>query len=310
MTGVLLIYLPWLLSAAAVGAVVGMAGGPSAPVVAREMRIAVAITAALVAWAAATAVIPGRYGHAFEALLWISAAYLAGWVIGDRLIALRLAPTDVRRSEVAPPRLAKPDDGGDDLTFVGVSPPEARALGELGVWRLAQIAAWTPDEAGWIAARVGVPARRVERDWIAGARSRLARSNLAALAHARPASDRRRGGSELRRIAGVGPQVAAALADLGVTRIDQVAAWRPHDVAWISERLGEADRIEREMWVAQARLLASGVDTSASITRLMGQEGAKDPDAGLDAPALAALRAELEELSAAANVAAFEPLER
>ncbi len=64
--------------------------------------------------------------------------------------------------------------------------------------------------------------------------------------------------SDLARLKGVGPKLVARLAELGVTRTDQVAAWSTTDIAAIDGALGGfAGRIERDKWVEQARLLSS-----------------------------------------------------
>lgn len=66
-------------------------------------------------------------------------------------------------------------------------------------------------------------------------------------------------GDDLTRIKGLGPKLARLLADLGVTRFDQIAAWSEADLAEIDGKLGAfAGRPARDAWVEQARLLASG----------------------------------------------------
>lgn len=62
---------------------------------------------------------------------------------------------------------------------------------------------------------------------------------------------------------GVGPKLAALLADLGVTRYAQIAVWTDVDLARVDERLGAfKGRPVRDRWVEQARLL-SGEDRGA-----------------------------------------------
>lgn len=64
---------------------------------------------------------------------------------------------------------------------------------------------------------------------------------------------------DLTRMKGVGPKVVAALAALGVTRYDQIAAWSDEDAALVDAKLGTfKGRIARDHWVEQARLLAAG----------------------------------------------------
>lgn len=60
----------------------------------------------------------------------------------------------------------------------------------------------------------------------------------------------------LRRIRGIGPAFQRALEQLGVTRVEQIAAWRPSDVAAFAEKLKiRAERIDKDDWVGQARRL-------------------------------------------------------
>lgn len=64
---------------------------------------------------------------------------------------------------------------------------------------------------------------------------------------------------DLKRIKGVGPKLVTLLAEQGVTRFDQIAAWTDADIARIDETMGRfKGRITRDQWVAQAKLLAKG----------------------------------------------------
>ena len=63
----------------------------------------------------------------------------------------------------------------------------------------------------------------------------------------------------LRLIKGLGPKLNTTLADLGITRFDQIAAWSAADIAKVDEHLGNfKGRITRDNWVEQAGFLASG----------------------------------------------------
>lgn len=73
------------------------------------------------------------------------------------------------------------------------------------------------------------------------------------------ASNERDGHDDLTRLKGVGPKLAAQLADLGVTGFAQIAAWDDGDIDRIDGQLGRFQgRIRRDAWVEQARLLAAG----------------------------------------------------
>lgn len=58
---------------------------------------------------------------------------------------------------------------------------------------------------------------------------------------------------DLTRLVGIGPKLAASLAELGVTRFSQIAAWTPDELASIDQLLGLKGRAERDAWVAQAK---------------------------------------------------------
>lgn len=64
---------------------------------------------------------------------------------------------------------------------------------------------------------------------------------------------------DLSRIKGLGPKLRARLAELGVTRFEQIAGWSEADLAAIDAQLGAfAGRPAKDNWVEQARLLAAG----------------------------------------------------
>ncbi len=63
-------------------------------------------------------------------------------------------------------------------------------------------------------------------------------------------------GDDLTLLVGVGPKLAASLADLGVTRFEQIAAWGVDELADFDAKLSLKGRAERDAWVAQAKRLA------------------------------------------------------
>ena len=65
----------------------------------------------------------------------------------------------------------------------------------------------------------------------------------------------------LTRIKGIGQRNEELLNSLGIYHFGQIAAWTAGEVRWIGQYLSFPDRIERDNWVEQATLLASGVDT-------------------------------------------------
>jgi len=63
---------------------------------------------------------------------------------------------------------------------------------------------------------------------------------------------------DLTVMTGIGPKLSAALAERGVTRFAQIAAWSAADLATIDAALSLKGRAVREAWVAQAKRLAKG----------------------------------------------------
>ena len=62
---------------------------------------------------------------------------------------------------------------------------------------------------------------------------------------------------DLTRLMGIGPKLAAALAERGVTRYAQIAAWTADDLAKFDKALDLKGRAVRDAWVAQAKRFAS-----------------------------------------------------
>jgi len=61
---------------------------------------------------------------------------------------------------------------------------------------------------------------------------------------------------DLTQLVGVGPKLAASLAELGVTKFSQIAAWTPDELASYDQLLSLKGRAERDAWIAQAKRLA------------------------------------------------------
>lgn len=69
---------------------------------------------------------------------------------------------------------------------------------------------------------------------------------------------------DLKRIRGIGVLIEKRLNALGITSYAQIAEWTAADVSRISDSLDFKGRIERENWIEQARILASGGHTEFS----------------------------------------------
>ena len=66
---------------------------------------------------------------------------------------------------------------------------------------------------------------------------------------------------DLKWIKGIGPGNEKACNALGIYQFRQIAVWTPDEAIWVGHHMAFPGRIEREHWIAQARLLASGGET-------------------------------------------------
>ena len=91
----------------------------------------------------------------------------------------------------------------------------------------------------------------------------------------------------LQRIRGVGERNEALLNSLGIFHFGQIAAWTPGEVRWVGAYLAFPERIERDDWVGQATILASGGDTgfvkAAERRRARRQQQLDDVEPEFDA---------------------------
>ncbi|MGJ4929719.1 cell envelope biogenesis protein TolA [Bradyrhizobium sp. HKCCYLS2038] len=86
---------------------------------------------------------------------------------------------------------------------------------------------------------------------------------------------------DLKLIKGIGPKNEAILNDIGVHHFSQIADWSPAHADWVGHHMAFPGRIEREHWIAQAKLLAAGLDTAHSTAV---KSGAITIDDQADAP--------------------------
>ena len=75
---------------------------------------------------------------------------------------------------------------------------------------------------------------------------------------------RKSGADDLKLISGVGPKLEKTLNDMGFWHFDQVEKWGKAEIEWVDSRLRFKGRIERDDWMAQAKILAAGGETEFS----------------------------------------------
>ncbi|UFZ06748.1 cell envelope biogenesis protein TolA [Bradyrhizobium ontarionense] len=86
---------------------------------------------------------------------------------------------------------------------------------------------------------------------------------------------------DLKLLKGIGPKNERILNDIGVYHFSQIAEWSPAHASWVGDHMAFPGRIEREHWIAQAKLLAAGFDTAHSTAV---KSGAITIDDQADAP--------------------------
>lgn len=64
---------------------------------------------------------------------------------------------------------------------------------------------------------------------------------------------------DLTKLSGIGPKLALSLAERGVTRFAEIAAWTAEDVARFDKDMKLMGRVEREAWIAQAKRFAEAL---------------------------------------------------
>jgi len=217
---------PWLLAALALGAFVGWRACQAGPQTTGSGGLAgVLVVFALALLAAATLAVPGRLGLWIDSSLHFAGWYLAGCCLGCFFGgAVLLKPDAAGRSAASPSPIP---------AWVVPTPSDPAAPAAAG-----SEPAPAPALAG--------------EDEFAGQRP----PGLAA--------PRGGAGDDLKRIRGIGRTNEGRLHGLGIWHFDQVAAWTADHALWIGGYLAFPGRIEREGWIAQAKLLATGADTDFS----------------------------------------------
>jgi predicted flap endonuclease-1-like 5' DNA nuclease len=105
---------------------------------------------------------------------------------------------------------------------------------------------------------------------------------------------------DLKLIKGIGPKNEKTSNALGIHHFRQIANWTPEEAIWVGHHMAFPGRIEREHWIPQAKLLASGGDTDHSAGVRSGAILVDDSaDAPLDAAAADALAKSLPEQAGA-----------
>jgi predicted flap endonuclease-1-like 5' DNA nuclease len=211
--------------------------------------------------------------------------------VGMAAAAANAAASAAAQRNAAPDRFTR---------IIGIDAETEQALYDMGFSRYAEIAQWTPSDVEVVEEILDRPGRIGLDNWIEQARvlaryageavaprpvklvdairenkakpaqPDAARSDMAGLRSVRsealrgdvPSSSDR--ADDLKRIRGIGVLIEKRLNALGITSYEQVANWTKTDIDIISSQLDFRGRIERENWIEQARILASGGQTEFS----------------------------------------------
>ena len=180
--------------------------------------------------------------YLIEVVLWMLAIFILGCAIG--YLAHRLFGSEEAASTAPPAHATVPSPATELVPAAEASAPVERTM------PAAPVPAPAPPPAPAAAVAPEPPS--------------MPAAPLAAVAVGRMERPRGlaepRGGTpdKLQRISGIGPKNEKILHTLGFFHFDQIAAWTREQIVWVDDHLKFNGRIDREEWVEQARLLASG----------------------------------------------------
>ena len=209
---------------------------------------------------------------------------------------------------------------GDELTLIrGIDRARAASLNGMGTMTFAQIAAWTGADVAQVSESLGLGRAITRQGWIEQAALLAQRrdgggvvyrpapvpvaaarpdGNAHAVATAMPAPVPAAATAPIAAseapppipdridlIRGVDAAMATRLAEAGVRRFAEIAAWTRADLARLRAKIGPGVAPPREGWIEQAALLATGRDTAHALRAKRGLilplAPAPSPDAGV-----------------------------
>ena len=242
---------------------------------------------------------PGRAGLYLETLLLLSFWYAVGGLLGIWLGRARSQDALVTANAAEEVRLAVAAKGAEDARLAAA----AKAVEDA---RLTAAAKAAEDARNAPAAKAAEHARQApaakvtEAARAAAAAATVAPSPATSTQHpgTRPQGIAAPEGNadDLKLIKGIGPKNEKISNALGIYHFHQIANWTPEEAIWVGYHMAFPGRIEREHWIPQAKLLASGGDTDHSAGVKSGAIVVADSaDAPLDAAAADALAKSLPE---------------
>lgn len=199
-------------------------------------------------------------------------------------VAEKPARAAAKKKRVAKPKPASQPAQKDDLKRIrGIGPQNEARLNAEGITTFAQIAAWSKSEQAEMGERLAFPGRIEREEWVSQAgklakggqtdfskrvdrgevESSTGKASAADIGKKPPVIAKARGGKgdNLTLIDGVGTAIEKKLFALGIHHFDQIAKWDKANQVWIGNEIGFPGRPERENWVKEAKILASGGTT-------------------------------------------------
>lgn len=169
----------------------------------------------------------------------------------------------------------------DDLKRIrGIGRQNEARLNAIGVSSFAQIAAWSKKDQADIGDRLAFPGRIEREEWVKQAKvlakggetafskrvrkgevsTSTGKGDVGELGKKPPVLKSARGGKgdNLTLIDGVGNAIEKKLNAMGIYHFDQIAKWSEDHANWIGNELGFPGRVQRENWIGESRVLASG----------------------------------------------------
>ncbi len=173
-------------------------------------------------------------------------------------------------ASVASPRPAEPSLRSEGpVSLVGATAAASAAVASLAPARLSPApAAPTPAPSAAPPVLVSDAQRAGDLSSLRSVRSEALRGGGTSPFASRPGETH-----DLKRIRGIGVLIEKKLNQMGVSRYEQIAEWTVADIERVSHVLDFKGRIERENWVEQARILASGGQTEFSRRADRGEIG-------------------------------------
>lgn len=182
-----------------------------------------------------------------------------------------VAQPAAQRPAIVPGGKSEPDD----LKRIrGITPEIEQQLNALGVNRFAQIAGWSPQAVEKASNVLKAGSRITHENWVEQAMilarggeteySRRQKLGNVPIAVAPAAPSALLPQEDLKRIRGISIVIENKLNAMGIRNYADIARWLPGDAERVAQSLDIPGRIERENWIGQAQVLASGQATEFS----------------------------------------------